>query len=93
MTVQMERGKIANIGVTNNHSKSNKFNIKISSLDNNSTDSHPVLPDDNYTTSKCLPALLGKTIKYTIEKESSTCYTYLVSKIESIEFTLDVVSD
>ncbi len=66
MTVQMERGQIANIGVTNNHTKSNKFNIKISSIDSPSNSSHPIQPEDNYTTAKCLPALLGKTIMYTI---------------------------
>jgi len=30
----MDRGKIANIGVTNNNDKSNKFNIKFSSIEN-----------------------------------------------------------
>ncbi len=30
----MDRGKIANIGVTNNNEKSNKFSIKFSSVKN-----------------------------------------------------------
>ena len=60
----MDRGKIANIGVTNNNNKTNKFSIKFSSIEK---DKIPVPDDkknpDDYAVAKCLHTLLGKTTR------------------------------
>lgn len=75
--ITLERGKIGNVGVTNNNDKDVKFNIRITGQDN----VKPIEDNINKTASdttnmKCLPGVLGKINKHNFQKNSSSCYTY-----------------
>ena len=89
LDVQMEEGKIGNIGVHNNNNKTNKFKVKFYALNK-----APVKKEgdgENYT-AQCLPALTGKVAKYNMKANTSACYNYFLPKIEDTELILDVVS-
>jgi hypothetical protein len=89
MDVQMERGKIGNIGVTNNNNKTNKFSIKFYGMDK----VPDVVPGEDLPSAKCLPALTGKVAKYIMKSNTSACYSYFLTQMEDTEFIVDVVSD
>ena len=86
----MEKGKIGNIGVTNNNDKATKFTIKFYAVNK-----APVINPDagkDYPSAGCLPAITGKVSKYKMKANTSACYNYFLGKIEDTELTLDIVS-
>ena len=79
--VTLERGKIGNIGVTNNNDKEVKMNIHFTgdkSIDN-STDN----PSDR-SGFKCLPSILGKINKFNFKKDTWSCYSYFLDKVDDL---------
>lgn len=94
----LDKGKIGNIGVTNNNDKDVKFNIRVIGKDNVKPieDNSNGTIVTNKTDLKCLPGVLGKINKHNFKKNSSSCYRYdiIVDKYsDDLEVIADIVSD
>jgi hypothetical protein len=85
----LERGKIGNIGVTNNNEKDVKFNIRF----NSPASVKPIGDDSTQVDIKCLPGVLGKINKYNFKKDTSSCYSYFLEKSDDLEVVVDIISD
>jgi hypothetical protein len=84
--ITLERGKIGNIGVTNNNDRDVKFNIRITGKDSVKPiedNINKTAPDS--TNMRCLPGVLGKINKHNFQKNSSSCYTYEIIVNKYIE--------